>query len=163
MASKDKPISANDGNISLELRPPPSFINHRISIFDQLWDKDKQWRAEQPRQKINITLPDGQVQLGTSWETTPFQIARSISKSLSDRIVIARVNDELWDLGRPFESDSRLAFLDFDDEDGKKVFWHSSAHILGEAAEQVFGCHLVVGPPISNGKFIPLMHRRYMR
>ncbi|MCJ1239871.1 threonyl-tRNA synthetase [Varicellaria rhodocarpa] len=145
MASKDKPTSAKDGNISLELRPPPSFINHRISIFDQLWDKDKQRKAEQPRRNINITLPDGQVQLGTSWETTPFQIARSISKSLSDRIVIARVNDELWDLGRPFESDSRLAFLDFDDEDGKKVFWHSSAHILGEAAEQQLGCHLVIG------------------
>ena len=159
MASEDKPTLAKDGDISLDLRPRPSFIDHRISLFEQLWDKEKQSTAERSRQKINITLPDGQVQLGTSWETTPFQVARSISKSLSDRIVIARVNDELWDLGRPLESDTRLAFLDFDDEDGKKVFWHSSAHILGEAAEQHLGCHLVMGPPTSNGKCIPPMYR----
>jgi threonyl-tRNA synthetase len=46
-----------------------------------------------------------------------------------------------------------LQLLDFDSDDGKKVFWHSSAHVLGEACELHFGCHLCIGPPIEEGFF----------
>ncbi|KAI0598634.1 hypothetical protein F4775DRAFT_601225 [Biscogniauxia sp. FL1348] len=149
MASKSKPASG--AKTTLELRPAPSYFDHRIAIFERLWEEQQKAAAERPRKDINITLPDGRVHIGTSWETTPLQIARSISKSLSERIIVARVNGELWDLTRPLEGDSQLAFLDFDDDDGKMVFWHSSAHILGEAAERRFGCDLVIGPPTSNG------------
>lgn len=96
-------------------------------------------------------------------------MARQISKSLSERVVVARVNGEVWDLDRPLESSCRLELLDFEHPEGilvlivfgclhlligrtgKKVFWHSSAHVLGEAAERRFGCHLCIGPPVDDG------------
>ncbi len=143
------------GSTALELRPAPSYFDHRISIFEKLFNEQVEAVAKRPREDIKVTLPDGRVEIGKSWETTPHQIARSISKSLWERVVVARVDDELWDLGRPLEKDCRLAFLDFNDEDGKKVFWHSSAHILGEAAERRFGCDLVIGPPTTNGQSDP--------
>ncbi|KAJ1950786.1 threonyl-tRNA synthetase, partial [Linderina macrospora] len=104
-----------------------------------------------PREKIAITLPDGSQREGTSWETTPMDIANSISKSLAKRLVIAKVNGELWDTLRPFECSAKLELLDFETEEGKKVYWHSSAHVLGEACELHFGCHLCNGPPIEDG------------
>ena len=152
-AKKSKPKKGGEGaSVTLELRPAPSFFDHRISIFEKLFNENAEAVAKRPREDIKITLPDGRVEIGKSWETTPHQIARAISKSLAERIIVARVDEELWDLGRPLEKDCRLAFLDFNDEDGKKVFWHSSAHILGEAAERRFGCHLVIGPPTTTGR-----------
>jgi len=74
----------------------------------------------------------------------------------------------LWDLDRPLEEDSSIELLNFDDIDGKlilinfhyfilysgkKVFWHSSAHILGEAMERHYGGCLCYGPPIDSGYF----------
>lgn len=64
-----------------------------------------------------------------------------------------QVNGELFDLLRPFEADCGLELLDFDHPEGKMVFWHSSAHVLGEAAELHYGCHLCIGPPIEEGFF----------
>ncbi|KAI0528204.1 putative threonyl-tRNA synthetase, cytoplasmic [Xylaria bambusicola] len=148
---KPKAKPAAGASVDLELRPAPSFLEHRLSLFDKLWAEQQQAFTQKPREQINITLPDGKVHVGTSWETTPFEIVRGISKSLAERTVVAKVNDELWDLTRPFEADSTLAFYDFTTEEGKKVFWHSSAHILGEAAERRFGAHLAVGPPTTNG------------
>jgi len=147
--AKSKP--AEGATRELEIRPAPSFLDHRISLFEKLWQEQQEAIAQKPREQIKITLPDGKVHVGTSWETTPLEIARGISKSLAERTVIAKVNDELWDLTRPFEGDATLAFLDFTSEEGKKVFWHSSAHILGEAAERRFGAHLAIGPPTTNG------------
>lgn len=109
--------------------------------------------AKKPREPIKITLKDGTVIDGTSWETTPFQIAKDISKSLLDRVFISKVNGELWDLERPFEGDATLELLDFENDEAKKVFWHSSAHVLGEATENVFGAHLCFGPPTDDGFF----------
>jgi len=78
-------------------------------------------------------------------------IAREISKSLSERIVISKVNGQLWDLERPLEGSATLELLDFEHPEGKRVFWHSSAHVLGEAAERHYGCHLCMGPPTDEG------------
>lgn len=88
--------------------------------------------------------------------TSPADIARGISKSLFERTVIARIdkgtdNEALWDLERPLEQSCRLELLPFEHPEGKKVFWHSSAHILGEASERRFGCDLCIGPPIEDG------------
>jgi len=91
---------------------------------------------------------------GTSWETSPADIARGISNSLYKRTVIARLDgdpNKLWDLERPFEASCRLELLSFDDEQGQQVFWHSSAHIMGEACERRWGCSLCIGPPIESG------------
>ena len=65
--------------------------------------------------------------------------------------MIAKVNGVLWDLERPLESDCKLQLLKFDDEEAQQVFWHSTAHILGEALERLYGGHLCYGPPIENG------------
>ncbi|KNZ58574.1 threonine--tRNA ligase [Puccinia sorghi] len=59
----------------------------------------------------------------------------------------------LWDLERPLESSCSLRLLDFESDEGKRVFWHSSAHVLGEAAEKHYGCHLCIGPPTDEGFF----------
>ena len=135
----------------LELTPPPAYIDHRVQIFEKLKAKYDEEVAQKPRENINITLPDGRVEIGKSWETSPGIIARSISKSLFESTVIARVNGELWDLERPLEENCKLELLKFDDPDAKKVFWHSSAHILGEAAERRYGCDLCIGPPVEDG------------
>lgn len=67
-----------------------------------------------------------------------------------ERTVIAKVDGELWDLDRPLEGSCKLELLDFNHPEGKQVFWHSSAHVLGEASERHFGCHLCNGPPTTD-------------
>jgi threonyl-tRNA synthetase len=139
---------------ALELSPPPQFIAHRIKVFDSLKEKYDAEIAAKPREPITITLADGSIKQGTSWETTPADIAKGISNSLLKRTVVAKLNgdpEQLWDLERPLEKSCKLELLPFEDELGKKVFWHSSAHVLGEASERRFGCSLCIGPPIESG------------
>lgn len=139
------------GNAHLELDPPPAYIAHRIQLFDKLKAARDQESAQKPRHNITVALPDGRNEVGQAYTTSPASIARSISKSLFERVVIARVNGQLWDLERPLENDCKLELLDFENEDAKAVFWHSSAHILGEASERKYGCDLCIGPPINDG------------
>ncbi|EKM56703.1 uncharacterized protein PHACADRAFT_194288 [Phanerochaete carnosa HHB-10118-sp] len=137
----------------LELQPPPEFFEHRIKLFEKLKAEYDERLKTQPRQEIEITLLDGSKRQGTSWETSPMGIAKQISQGLADRTVIAKVNGQVWDLERPLEGSCTLELLDFDHPEGKRVFWHSSAHVLGEAAERHYGCHLCVGPPTEEGFF----------
>lgn len=109
-----------------------------------------------PRNPITITLPDGSTKPGTSYETTPIEIAASISQGLRDKVVISKVNGALWDLDRVLEGDCTLELMDFNHPSGeaRAVFWHSSAHVLGEACERhLEGCCLGHGPPIDDGFF----------
>lgn len=130
-----------------------------ISSTRQTSSLEPRSHPDQPRQPITVTLPDGKELSATSWETTPLQLAKSISSSLAERIIIAKVNNqELWDLNRPLESSCTLALLDFDSPENnyeaRQVFWHSSAHVMGEACERRFeGCCLGYGPPIEEGGF----------
>ena len=71
--------------------------------------------------------------------TSPYDIAKGISEGLANDTIIAKVNDVLWDMDRPLEANSTLKLLKFDDNEAKSVFWHSSAHVLGEAMEQHCG------------------------
>ena len=73
----------------------------------------------------------------------------------------AKVDGVLWDLDRPLEKSSKLALIKFDDEEGQAVFWHSSAHILGEAMERVYGGHLCYGPPIESGFYYDMHSEDY--
>ncbi|PIO25271.1 hypothetical protein AB205_0130530, partial [Aquarana catesbeiana] len=73
------------------------------------------------------------------------------SRGLAENTIIAKVNDELWDLDRPLEGDCTLELLTFDNEEAQAVYWHSSAHILGETMEDYYGGCLCYGPPIENG------------
>ncbi|KAL4076562.1 hypothetical protein V8B97DRAFT_2083075 [Scleroderma yunnanense] len=149
---KDK-TAAVVSQYPLELQPRPEYIDHRITMFEELRVEYETFVRSQPRQEITITMPDGSQRKGTSWETSPMDIAKEVSKSLSERVVIAKVNGELWDLERPLEDSCKVELLDFDHPEGKRVFWHSSAHVLGEAAERHYGCHLCIGPPTEDGFF----------
>lgn len=155
---KKKEKKAGGGGAALELSPPPEFFATRNAIFDKYKAEYAEKVASMSRQEIEITLPDGKTKQGTSWETTPFQIAEGIAASLAQKVIIAKVDGELWDLHRPLEKSCQLALLDFDSPDNnyeaRQVFWHSSAHVLGEACERHFdGCCLGYGPPQEAGGF----------
>lgn len=100
---------------------------------------------------INITLPDGSVRQYEAG-VSAYDVAASISSGLAKAVISAEVNGEVWDLTRPIHTDSTLKLLKFDDENGKKTFWHSSAHLMAEALEFYFpGTKFWVGPPVDNG------------
>ena len=119
-----------------------------------------------PHVPIKITLPDGAVKEGISFETSPFSIASAISSQLAKQIIVSRVKytgkrvatlDEgllnpeaekdqamedqhfMWDVNRPLEGDCELALIKFGDDIGRETFWHSSAHVLGETLENEYG------------------------
>uniref|UniRef100_A0A671QR85 threonine--tRNA ligase n=1 Tax=Sinocyclocheilus anshuiensis TaxID=1608454 RepID=A0A671QR85_9TELE len=136
------------------LSPPPQYIEERLSVYNKLKAEHDALLAEKSAKDskpIKITLPDGTVVDGESWKTTPYQVACGISQGLADNTVISKVNNEVWDLDRPLEKDCSLVLLKFDDEEAQAVYWHSSAHIMGEAMERVYGGCLCYGPPIENG------------
>ncbi|KAJ3256080.1 threonyl-tRNA synthetase [Boothiomyces macroporosus] len=135
-------------------------LEHRIEMFEKLLKEYNEEVEQKPREPITISLLDGRKIDATAWETTPLNIAESISKSLAKRVVIAKVDGTLFDLVRPFEKSCTLELLDFESDDGKKVFWHSSAHVLGEACELHYGCHLCLGPPIDDGFFYEMGSER---
>ncbi|KAK5909582.1 hypothetical protein CesoFtcFv8_003499 [Champsocephalus esox] len=133
-----------------ELTPAPEYIDKRLSLYTKLkaeHDALMAERAAKDSRAIKVTLPDGKVVDAESWKTTPYQVACGISQGLADNTVIAKVNNGVWDLDRPLEEDCSLQLLKFDDEEAQAVYWHSSAHILGEAMENVYGGCLCYGPP----------------
>ena len=100
---------------------------------------------------IKITLPDGSVREYSS-AVTAMQVAQSISEGLARNVLSAKVNGEVWDSMRPIEIDSTVQLLTWNDKEGKKTFWHSSAHLMAEALEAVYpGIKLGTGPAIENG------------
>ncbi|XP_053406030.1 threonine--tRNA ligase 1, cytoplasmic-like isoform X2 [Mercenaria mercenaria] len=158
---KAKAEAAGDqGDKLTAMDPPPEFLASRQQLWDQLKKEYDDWVAAQERVSIKVTLPDGKVVEGKAWETTPYDVAKGISQGLADNTVIAKVNDVLWDLDRPLEQDAKLQLLKFDDKDGEYVFWHSSAHILGEAMECLYGGHLCYGPPIESGFYYDMWSDR---
>lgn len=100
---------------------------------------------------INITFPDNSVKQFESG-ITPLQIAESISSRLAQDVLAATVNDEAWDLTRPISEDATIKLFKWDDPEGKHAFWHSSAHLLAEALQELFpGVKFGIGPAIENG------------
>lgn len=158
-------------------------IQTRLEKFNALYKIQSERLASLPSREIDITLPDGKIIKGTSFRTTPLEIATKISKKLAERVVVARVKytkrdvsffsnvvdcdtDEktecsekdgqgfdLVDLNAPLEGDCSLALLSFDDPEGRQTFWHSGAHVIGRALEQVLNGYLTHGPPLNEGGF----------
>ncbi|EEB19847.1 Threonyl-tRNA synthetase, cytoplasmic, putative [Pediculus humanus corporis] len=149
--AKKKEKSAGEKQALSELNPWPNYIEERNVLWNKLKTAYEAEIASKTSNPIKITLPDGKIVEGESWKTSPYDIAKGISQGLADNTVIAKVNGVLWDLERPLESDCKLQLLKFDDEEAQQVFWHSTAHILGEALERLYGGHLCYGPPIENG------------
>ncbi len=102
-------------------------------------------------ENIQITLPDGSVReypRGTS----SMEVAKSISEGLARNVLSAKVNGAVWDANRPIETDATLALLTWDNDEGKETMWHSSAHLMAEALEELHpGVKFGIGPPIENG------------
>lgn len=100
---------------------------------------------------IHITLPDGavkQFEVGS----TAIDIAKSISEGLARNVLSAIVNGDVVDANRPITTNATLQLLTWNDAEGKRTLWHSSAHLLAEALEELYpGVKFGIGPPIENG------------
>lgn len=106
---------------------------------------------------VKITFPDGSVR---EYEAgvTGLQIAESISPALARDVVSCGVNGETTELNMPINGDATIALYKFDDPEGKKTFWHSSAHLLAEALQELYpGIQFGFGPAIENGFFYDVM------
>ncbi|CXI42996.1 threonine--tRNA ligase, putative [Plasmodium berghei] len=142
-------------------------------ILEKIIENDPNYYKE-----INIELLDGSIKIGQKNVTTPYQIASQISKKLSENSIVAKViyldninlnlcdiendhfeekdNDKsqagiLWDMNVPLIGNCKIKFLGIETIEGKKVFWHSSAHILGSSLEKLYGGYLTIGPALSEG------------
>nr|WP_315124003.1 threonine--tRNA ligase [uncultured Capnocytophaga sp.] len=100
---------------------------------------------------IKITLPDGSVKEFQSG-ITPAEIALSISEGLARNVLSASFNGQTVETVTPLTTDGSLVLFTWDNPEGKKAFWHSSAHILAQALEELYpGIKLTIGPAIANG------------
>lgn len=100
---------------------------------------------------IKVTFPDGSVREFASG-TTGLQIAESISSRLAQEVLACSINNEVWDLTRPINQDCTIKLHKWDDEEAKHAFWHSSAHLLAEALQEIYpGIQFGIGPAIESG------------
>ena len=100
---------------------------------------------------ITITFPDGskkEFEAGV----TPFQIAESISPRFAADVLASKINGQDWDISRPVNEDATIELFKWEDAEGKHAFWHSSAHLLAEALQELYpGVKFGIGPAIENG------------
>ena len=100
---------------------------------------------------INITFPDGSVKQFEKG-VTPFAVAEGISPRFAADVLAAKVNGEEWDISRPIDEDASIELFKWDSPEGKHAFWHSSAHLLAEALQELYpGVKFGIGPAIENG------------
>ena len=103
------------------------------------------------KRKMNITFPDGSVKQFEQG-VTPLQIAESISSRLAREVLAATINGEEWDISRPVCNDGEIKLFKWEDAEGKHAFWHTSAHLLAEALQELYqGIQFGIGPAIENG------------
>lgn len=157
--SSKSPLAQSAADASL-----PDFILERNNIFDALKQKRDAEVLEKEKPAINVVLDLGRDKDGLArpltpvaakaWESTPGSFLRHVDKHIISDVVIAKVNGvELWDLDRPLEYGCRVSYVPFSSAEGRNVFWHSSAHVLGEACECHYQCRLSHGPPVEQGFF----------
>ena len=100
---------------------------------------------------ITITLPDGSKKEYESG-VTALQVAEDISPRLAKEVLAATVNDKIVDLTRPIETDASLKLHKWEDDEAKHAFWHTSAHLMAEALQELYpGIKFGIGPAIENG------------
>ncbi len=103
------------------------------------------------KKMINITFPDKSVRQYEAG-VTPLDIAKSISEGLARNVLSAKVNGVMWDAMRPVNEDAEIQLFTWNDPEGKATVWHSSAHLMAEAIEQLYtGVKFGIGPSIENG------------
>ena len=157
-----------------------SFIKERSDLWDKLFAIQEEKNKSLPKEPIKIKLQDGKEMEGISNETTPYSIAEKFYKKSEIKLLliakifyfkdvsdfkvkdieegdgpnnsqISKESFKLWDMNRPLIGDCLIEFCNFDTKEGKNVFWHSSAHLLGSAIEYVFGAKLCTGPALDEG------------
>jgi len=137
----------------------PDFILQRNKLFDELKQKQDADISSKRHPEINVIIDLGRgserAVIAKAWESTPVSFLKDLKGEIEPDIVVAKVDGkELWDLDRPLERNCRLSYLPFGSAEGRHVFWHSSAHVLGEAAECHYPkCLLSHGPPVEQGFF----------
>lgn len=137
----------------------PEFILQRNTLFDELKQKQDAEISSRAHPEINVVIDLGRgnekAVIAKAWESTPVSFLKDLKGEVEPDIVIAKIDGkELWDLDRPLERNCRLSYLPFGSAEGRHVFWHSSAHVLGEAAECHYPkCLLSHGPPVEQGFF----------
>jgi threonyl-tRNA synthetase len=100
---------------------------------------------------IAIRLPDGAIKQMPSG-STPFEVAQSISEGLARAVISASYNGTTIEATTPLQEDGELVLFTWNNDQGKKAFWHSSAHLLAQALEQMYpGIKLTIGPAIDSG------------
>ncbi len=110
---------------------------------------------------INITFPDGSVRQYEKGVTS-LDVAKSISEGLARNVLSAKVNDKVVELYRPINEDSTVQLLTWNDAEGKETFWHTSAHLLATALEQLYpGIKFGFGPAIENGFYYDIDFGKY--
>lgn len=201
----ENPIVNRDLKENFKIQQGANFIKERLQKYNEIKEKRKNegalhvtnnnnvsgetsGTATQIKKEIYIELSDGNRKMGECDATTPYDIAKSISKKLGEESIVAKVtyveveankfqlcdieeeeentssrktdNTEhsgkitktlLWDMNVPLIGNCKIEFLNFENEEGKKVFWHSSAHILGSALEKMYGGYLTIGPALKEG------------
>ena len=106
---------------------------------------------------IKITFPDGSVREYESG-VTGLQIAESISSRLAQDVLSCGVNGKIVELNRPITEDATIALYKWDDAEGKHTFWHTSAHLMAEAMQELWpGTQFGIGPAIENGFYYDVM------
>ncbi|EKF54140.1 threonyl-tRNA ligase [Galbibacter marinus] len=105
---------------------------------------------------IKITLPDGSVKEFEK-NSTPMDVARSISEGLARNVISASFNDQKVETTTPLTTDGNLILYTWNDDQGKQAFWHSTSHIMAQAIEELYpGVQLTIGPSIENGFYYDL-------
>ena len=106
---------------------------------------------------IKVTFPDGSVR-EYSKGSTAYQIAESISPRLANDILAASINDEIIEINRHITADCKIKLHKWDDEQAKHAFWHTSAHLLAEALQELYpGIQFGIGPAIESGFYYDVM------
>lgn len=110
---------------------------------------------------IQITLPDGSIKEFPKG-TTPYEVAVSISEGLARNVLAAKLGDQIVGLATPITENTSLVLYTWNDTDGKDVFWHTSAHIMAAAIEQLYpGVKFGIGPAIENGFYYDIDFMNY--
>jgi hypothetical protein len=130
-----------------------NFIDYRKELWDSI-DKDK---IEDKDDSIRILINsiDNRTLNNDEFEVkkNSITVLDLVKNQKLKGIIACKVNDNFYDVWRPLVDDSELELFTFNSDEGKHVFWHSSAHILGQALEKKYGCNLSVGPALKEGGF----------
>lgn len=127
------------------------FIETRQKIWDKLKAEHDEKLASRRCEPIKVTLEYGRLHEGISWQSTPGEIYYAVNRKTYEKAIVAKVNNQLWDINRPLEEDCTVELLPFENPLAKEVLWHSAAHVLGSALESIYGCLLNTGPATNNG------------